>query len=49
MEVEVDVDGVLQRFDFRLDRGDDGHGRGSDPCASDRRSATGCSSTGPSR
>jgi hypothetical protein len=28
MEVEADVDGVIQRFDLRLDR--DGDGR--DPC-----------------
>ncbi|CAN6242985.1 unnamed protein product [Urochloa humidicola] len=45
--MEADVDGVLRRFDLRLDLDRDG-GRGSDPCGSDRsRSGGGGGGGGP--
>ncbi|CAL5024123.1 unnamed protein product [Urochloa decumbens] len=43
MEMEADMDGVLRRFDLRLDR--DG-GRRSDPCGSDRSRSGGSGSGG---
>jgi len=44
MEMKADMDGVLQRFDLRLDR--DGGGRGSDACERFFFGACCCGSTG---